>query len=133
MLGAAFFLIGWSVVSRYTNVTVAAILALHLVVTRAIEWRKGERTSIRNEILPVVLGIGGSPELRQLFQSGTGVDGDGFERALELVRAPEVLQAGRLKAAEQAALACGEMSCLKPSVYRECLTAMINDQVHREV
>jgi octaprenyl-diphosphate synthase len=83
--------------------------------------------------LPVVLGIDGSPELRQLFQSGTGVDGAGFERALELVRAPDVLQAGRRKAAEQAALACGEMSCLKPSLYRDSLTAMINDQVHREV
>lgn len=83
--------------------------------------------------LPVVLGIDGSPELRQLFQSGTGVDGDGFERALELVRSPEVLQAGRQKAAEQAALACSELNCLKPSVYRDCLAAMINDQVHREV
>jgi hypothetical protein len=61
------------------------------------------------------------------------VDGDGFERALELVRAPDVLQAGRQKAAEQAALACAEMSCLKPSLYRDCLTSMINDQVHREV
>jgi octaprenyl-diphosphate synthase len=83
--------------------------------------------------LPVVLGVDLSDELRQLFQSGTGVDGDGFERALELVRAPEVLEAGRQRAAEQAALACNELSCLKPSIYRDCLTAMINDQVHREV
>ena len=83
--------------------------------------------------LPVVLGIAGSDELRQLFQSGDGVDGDGFERALELIRAPEVLAASRQKAAEQAAHACNELSCLKPSVYRDCLAAMINDQVDREV
>src|SRR5271170_775963 len=43
--------------------------------------------------LPVVLGVEQSPELRELFQSGNGVDGAGFERALELVRAPEVLAA----------------------------------------
>lgn len=58
LLGLAFFLIGWSVFSRYTNATVAVVLALHLVVTRVIEWRKGERVSLRNEVLPVVLGIG---------------------------------------------------------------------------
>jgi hypothetical protein len=39
-----------------------------------------------------------------------------------------VLQAGRQKAAAQAALACSELNCLKPSVYRDCLAAMINDQ-----
>jgi octaprenyl-diphosphate synthase len=83
--------------------------------------------------LPVVLGMAQSPELHELFQSGNGADGIGFERALELVRAPEVLAASRQKAAEQAALARNELSCLKPSIYRECLAAMINDQVDREV
>src|SRR5580700_2622529 len=83
--------------------------------------------------LPVVLGIGRSHELRELFQSGDGGDGAGFDRALELVRAPEVLAASRQKAAEQAAVAHNELICLKPSVYRDCLAAMITDQVDREV
>jgi len=83
--------------------------------------------------LPVVLGIAGSEELRRLFQNGGAADGPGFERALELVRAPQVLAASRQKAAEQALLAHDELSCLKPSSYRDCLAAMINDQVDREV
>ncbi len=83
--------------------------------------------------LPVVLGVGRSHELRELFQSGNGGDGAGFDRALELVRAPEVLAASRQKADEQAALAHHELTCLKPSIYRDCLAAMINDQADREV
>jgi octaprenyl-diphosphate synthase len=83
--------------------------------------------------LPIVLGVSRSQELRELFQSGNAADGAGFERALELVRAPEVMAASRQKAAEQAALAHNELTCLKPSVYRDCLAAMINDQVDREV
>jgi octaprenyl-diphosphate synthase len=84
--------------------------------------------------LPVVLGIAGSEELRRLFQDGSAAGGGAdFERALELVRAPQVLAAGRQKAAEQAALAHHELACLKPSNYRDRLAAMINDQVDREV
>ena len=83
--------------------------------------------------LPVVLGVARSHELRELFQSGNGGDGAGFERALELVRAPEVLAASRQKAAEQAAAAHHELTCLKPSIYRDCLAAMISEQVDREV
>jgi octaprenyl-diphosphate synthase len=83
--------------------------------------------------LPVVLGVSRSRELRELFQSGDAADGAGFERALKLVRAPEVMAASRQKAAEQAALAHNELICLKPSVYRDSLAAMINDQVDREV
>jgi hypothetical protein len=49
------------------------------------------------------------------------------------VRAPEVLAASRQKAAEQAAVAHNELTCLKPSLYRDCLAAMITDQVDREV
>jgi len=83
--------------------------------------------------LPVVLGVDHSLELRELFQSGNAADGAGFERALELVRAPEVIAASRQKAVEQAALAHNELTCLKPSVYRDSLAAMISDQVDREV
>jgi hypothetical protein len=58
LLFLAFFFIGWSVVSRYTNLPVAVILFLHLVVTRFIDWRKGQNTGIKREILPLFLGIG---------------------------------------------------------------------------
>jgi len=58
LLFIAFFFTGWSVIARYTNLPIAAILALHLVVTRFIAWRKGQHTGIRPEIIPLVLGIG---------------------------------------------------------------------------
>jgi hypothetical protein len=51
-------LVGWSVVCRYTNATVAVVLALHWLITWAIEWRKGEHPRIKKEILPVILGVG---------------------------------------------------------------------------
>jgi len=58
LLFFAFFFTGWSVVARYTNLPIAVILALHLVLTRFIAWRKGEKTGIAPEIIPLVLGIG---------------------------------------------------------------------------
>jgi hypothetical protein len=58
LLFLAFFFIGWSVVSRYTNLPIAIILFLHLVIIRFIDWRRGENTGIKNEILPLILGIG---------------------------------------------------------------------------
>ena len=58
LLFIAFFFTSWSVIARYTNLPIAVILALHLVVTRFITWRKGEKTGIRPEIIPLVLGIG---------------------------------------------------------------------------
>jgi hypothetical protein len=58
LLFLAFFFTGWSVFTRFTNLPIAVLLALHLVVTRFIAWRKGEETRIRHEILPVLLGIG---------------------------------------------------------------------------
>jgi hypothetical protein len=58
ILFLAFLLTSWSVVTRYTNFPVAAILALHYVITRLRAWRKGERTKWLLEIPLVVLGIG---------------------------------------------------------------------------
>jgi hypothetical protein len=58
LLFLAFFFIGWSVVSRYTNLPIATILFLHLVVTRLVDWRKGQNTGTKHEILPLILGIG---------------------------------------------------------------------------
>jgi hypothetical protein len=58
MLFLAFFLIGWSVFTRYTNLPVAMVLLLHLIITRLIAWRRGQDTKVRREILPLFLGIG---------------------------------------------------------------------------
>ena len=58
LLFLAFFFTGWSVITRYTNLPIAVILALHLVITRFIAWRKGQKIGIRREILPLALGIG---------------------------------------------------------------------------
>jgi hypothetical protein len=58
LLFLAFFFVGWSVISRYTNLPIAVVLFLHLVVTRFIAWRKQQNTGFRMEILPLVLGIG---------------------------------------------------------------------------
>jgi hypothetical protein len=58
LLFLAFFFTGWSVVARYTNLPIAAVLALHLVVTRFIAWRKGQKIGVKREIIPLVLGIG---------------------------------------------------------------------------
>jgi hypothetical protein len=58
LLFLAFFLTAWSVVTRYTNLPVAVVLALHLVVTRFIDWRKGQSSGVGREIVPLVLVIG---------------------------------------------------------------------------
>ncbi|MHB8104394.1 MAG: hypothetical protein ACYDG5_02520 [Dehalococcoidales bacterium] len=58
LLFLAFFFTGWSVVARYTNLPIVVILALHLVITRLIAWRKGQEVGIKREIIPLILGIG---------------------------------------------------------------------------
>ncbi|MBN1160477.1 MAG: hypothetical protein JXA17_00800, partial [Dehalococcoidales bacterium] len=46
------------VVARYTNLPIAMIVFLHLVVTRFIAWRKRQTIGVIREIIPLVLGIG---------------------------------------------------------------------------
>ena len=58
LLFLAFLFIGWSVVSRYTNIPIAVVLFLHLVIARLIDWRKGQSAGFRWEIPPLILGIG---------------------------------------------------------------------------
>jgi hypothetical protein len=58
LLFLACFFTGWSVIARYSNLPIAIVLTLHLVVTRFIAWRKGQETGARREILPLLLGIG---------------------------------------------------------------------------
>ncbi len=58
LLFAAFLCISWSVVTRYTNVPIAALLAFHWAAAQFAGWRRGEKTRVRREILPLGLGIG---------------------------------------------------------------------------
>jgi hypothetical protein len=58
LLFLACFFIGWSVLTRYTNLPVALVLLLHLVITRFVSWRRREKTNIRTETIAVLLGIG---------------------------------------------------------------------------
>jgi hypothetical protein len=58
ILFLAFFFTGWSVFTRYTNLPIAVIVFLHLVITRLVEWRRGQETKIKREIVPLILGIG---------------------------------------------------------------------------
>jgi hypothetical protein len=58
LLFLAFFSIGWSVVCRFTNLPIAIMLFLHLMIIRFIDWRKGQNIGIKQEILPLILGIG---------------------------------------------------------------------------
>ena len=51
--------------------------------------------------LPVVLGVERNPELRALFQNGTAIEGAVLDRALDLLRDPELIAEARGMAAEQ--------------------------------
>jgi geranylgeranyl pyrophosphate synthase len=83
--------------------------------------------------LPVVLGVERNPELRQLFQNGTKMEGAPLQRALEMLRAPAIVAEARRLAAEQVAIARGIVGELKPSIYRDGLAMLIDDQIDREV
>jgi len=83
--------------------------------------------------LPVVLGVERSAELRALFQNGTQMEGAAFERALGLLRDPEIIGAARRLAAEQIAFARAIVGQLEPSPYRDGLATLIDDQTSREV
>ncbi len=83
--------------------------------------------------LPVVLGVERSSELRTLFQNGTRMEGAALERALGLLRDPELIADARRLAAEQVGVARTIVAELKPSPYRDGLATLIDDQTSREV
>ena len=83
--------------------------------------------------LPLVLGIKREPELGKILQNGDATQGDGFERALQLLRTSSVIEEARAMAAAQVKLARTKMSLLKPSIYRDSLATLIDDQINREV
>ena len=84
--------------------------------------------------LPVVLGVQANSELRRMFGNGVRLGGAELERALKLMRAPSLIARGRAMAAEQVAVAREILERqLRPSVYRDCLAALIDDQIDRDV
>jgi geranylgeranyl pyrophosphate synthase len=83
--------------------------------------------------LPVVIGVERSTELRTLFQDGAKMEGATLERALELLRDPKIIGEARRLAGEQVAIARKLVGQLRPSVYRDALATLIEDQTSREV
>jgi geranylgeranyl pyrophosphate synthase len=83
--------------------------------------------------LPVVLGVERDSRLSKLLRAETGADGPGFERLLELLRAPELVERARAMALEQVTVARKTLAELRPSPYRDSLAALIEEQVHREL
>jgi octaprenyl-diphosphate synthase len=83
--------------------------------------------------LPVVLGVESEPELRRLFGNGRALDAGDFKRALEILRAPRLLNQARAMATERVNQARQILDQLQPSIYRDSLGALIDEQLDREV
>jgi heptaprenyl diphosphate synthase len=83
--------------------------------------------------LPVVLGMRSNPELRTLFADGDCLEGQVLERVLRLLREPQLIAHGRAMAAQQVVAARGLLMHLRPSVYRDSLTILIDEQVNRDL
>ena len=83
--------------------------------------------------LPVVLGVAANPELKAIIGNGTRLEGAALDRALKMLRDPKVVAEARAMAAEQGRIAMAALGELAPSVYRESLAALIDEQLRREV
>jgi geranylgeranyl pyrophosphate synthase len=83
--------------------------------------------------LPVVLGIQNNPELAAMFSKQGQFEGAAFDRALQLIRDPSIVAKARALAAGQVKLARGILTQLRPSVYRESLGMLIDEQIDRQV
>jgi len=83
--------------------------------------------------LPMVLAAQHNPDLRAMFGNGAAHDDVVFNRMLELLREPHILAGARMMAAEQVGRARELLTSLPPSIYRDRLSALIDEQVRREV
>jgi len=83
--------------------------------------------------LPVVLGVAANPELKAIIGNGAALEGPALERALRILREPGLIAEARSRAAEQGRVAMTALDELAPSVYRESLASLIDDQLRREV
>jgi heptaprenyl diphosphate synthase len=82
--------------------------------------------------LPVVLGLRSNPELENLLNSNS-LEGQGLERVLSLLRQPELIECGRAMAAQQVAAALALLKRLPPSIYRDSLATLVDDQINRDL
>ena len=82
--------------------------------------------------LPVVLGVQHHPEFARNFRAGTRLEGAEFDHALRLMRDPSLIARGRAMAADQVTHARTLLAQLKPSVYRDSLSILIDEQIDRE-
>ena len=83
--------------------------------------------------LPVVLAAQRNPELKELFQDGGGLSGAAFDRALEILRDPALIAEARSLASVEVRSAREMLNELRPSLYRDGLAILIDEQIDREV
>jgi heptaprenyl diphosphate synthase len=83
--------------------------------------------------LPVVLGLRSNPELQALISNRNCLEGPALDRILSLLRQPELIERGRAMAAQQVAAARELLMRLPPSVYRDSLAMLIDDQINRDL
>jgi len=83
--------------------------------------------------LPVVLAMDRNPELRRVFQNGSALSSDEFDRALEVLRQPGLVAEARAMAGEEIRIARDILGELRPSPYRESLAVLIDEQIDRQV
>jgi len=72
------------------------------------------------------------PEFARNFRAGTRLEGAEFDHALRLMRDPSLIARGRAMAADQVTHARTLLAQLKPSVYRDSLSILIDEQIDRE-
>jgi heptaprenyl diphosphate synthase len=83
--------------------------------------------------LPVVLGLRSNPELTALFCNGTYLEAPMLDRVLSLLREPELIERGRAMAAQHIAVARESLMRLPPSIYRDSLAILIDEQINRDL
>ena len=83
--------------------------------------------------LPVVLGLRSNPELQAFFGSGNCLEGQLLDRALKLLREPQLIARGRAMAAQHVTAARGLLMRLPPSIYRDSLAMLIDEQINRDL
>src|ERR1700722_6311560 len=82
--------------------------------------------------LPVVLGVQHNTEFARNFRAGTRLEGADFDQALHLMRDPSLIARGRAMATAQVNRARDLLAQLKPSIYRDSLAMLIDEQIDRE-
>lgn len=83
--------------------------------------------------LPVVLGLRSNPELQTLLGNSNCLEGQRLDDVLRLLREPQLIARGRAMAAQHVATARELLMRLPPSVYRDSLATLIDEQINRDL